>query len=36
MKTILHEQRRSSIIVAVATVVLGLVLLCWPDRSVQI
>lgn len=36
MKTILHEQKRSSIIVAVATVALGLVLLCWPDRSVQI
>ena len=36
MKTILHEQRRSSMIVAAATILLGLLLLFWPDRSVQI
>ena len=36
MKTILHEQRRSSIIMAIATVALGLVLVFWPTRSVQI
>lgn len=36
MKTILHEQRRSSSIMAVATIVLGLVLAFWPARSVKI
>ena len=36
MKIILHAQRRSSLAVAVATTVLGLVLVCWPARSVQI
>ena len=36
MKSILREQRRSSILVALATIVLGLVLVMWPDRSVSL
>ena len=36
MKTILYAHRRSSIIGAAVTVVLGGVLMCWPDRSVKI
>lgn len=35
MKTILHEQRLSSVAAAVITLALGLVLVCWPDRSVN-
>lgn len=35
MKSILHAQRRSSVAAAVVTVVLGLVLIFWPDRSVN-
>lgn len=36
MKSILRQQRRSSILVALATIVLGLVLVVWPDRSVSL
>ncbi len=36
MKSILREQRRSSTMVALATIVLGLVLVVWPDRSVSL
>ena len=36
MKTILQEQRRSSVIVALITMVLGAVLVVWPDRSVRL
>lgn len=36
MKSILREQRRSSVLVALATIVLGLVLVVWPDRSVSL
>jgi len=35
MKTILHEQRRSSIAAAAVTILLGLLLIIWPDRSVS-
>lgn len=35
MKTILHDQRRSSIAAAAVTIILGLVLICWPDRSIS-
>lgn len=35
MKTILHEQRMSSIAAAIVTILLGVVLICWPDRSVN-
>lgn len=34
MKTILHEQRVSSVAAAAVTILLGLVLVCWPDRSI--
>ena len=34
MKSILHEQRRSSMAAAAVTILLGLVLVCWPDRSI--
>ena len=36
MKTILQEQRRSSVILALITMVLGAVLVVWPDRSVRL
>lgn len=36
MKSILREQRRSSVMVALATIVLGIVLVVWPDRSVSL
>ncbi|MGI5962760.1 MAG: HdeD family acid-resistance protein [Lawsonibacter sp.] len=36
MKAILREQRRSSIVSAVVTILLGLVLISWPNRSVKI
>ena len=36
MKTILQEQRRSSVIVALITMVLGAELVVWPDRSVRL
>lgn len=36
MKTILQEQKRSSIIVALITIALGVVLVVWPDRSVRL
>lgn len=36
MKSILREQRRSSSLVAVITIVLGGLLVCWPDRSVKV
>lgn len=35
MKTILHAQRRSSVAAAAVTILLGAVLVCWPDRSVR-
>ena len=35
MKTILHEQRLSSIAAAVVTIALGGVLVWWPDRSIE-
>lgn len=35
MKTILHEQRVSSIAAALVTIVLGVVLIWWPDRSIN-
>lgn len=35
MKTILHAQRRSSVAAAAVTILLGVVLVCWPDRSVS-
>ena len=35
MKTILHEQRMSSIAAALVTIVLGVVLIWWPDRSIN-
>ena len=34
MKSILHEQRSSSVAAAAVTILLGLVLVCWPDRSI--
>lgn len=36
MKTILREQRRSSALAAVITILIGLLLLLWPDRSVNL
>lgn len=36
MKSVLREQRRSSVLVALATIVLGLGLVVWPDRSVSL
>lgn len=36
MKSILREQRISSIIMALVTLVMGFLLLFWPDRSVKI
>ncbi|MCI8869295.1 MAG: hypothetical protein HFF39_01935 [Lawsonibacter sp.] len=36
MKSILREQRRSSTLAALSTVVLGLALALWPDRSVSL
>ena len=36
MTTIWQEQRRSSVIVALITMVLGAVLVVWPDRSVRL
>ena len=36
MKSILHTQRRSSILAAAVTILLGLALLFWPDRSVEL
>ena len=35
MKTILHEQRISSIAAALVTILLGVILIWWPDRSVN-
>lgn len=35
MKSILCEQRKSSILAAVVTVGMGVLLVCWPDRSVD-
>lgn len=35
MKIILYEQRMSSILAALITLALGIVLVVWPDRSVQ-
>lgn len=35
MKSILHEQRRSSIAAAAVTVLLGVLLVAWPDRSIR-
>lgn len=35
MKPILHEQRLSSVIAALTTLALGVVLVWWPNRSVQ-
>lgn len=36
MKSILREQRKSSILAAAVTILLGLVLIFWPDRSVNL
>lgn len=36
MKSILHEQRRSSIAAAVVTILLGLTLVWWPNSSVRL
>ena len=36
MKSVLHEQRRSSIAAAIVTMGLGAALLCWPVRSAEI
>lgn len=36
MKSILHEQRRSSIAAAAVTILLGLTLVWWPDGSVRL
>ena len=36
MKSILHEQRRSSIAAAVVTILLGLTLVWWPGSSVRL
>ena len=35
MKSVLQEQRRSSALVALVTIILGVVLVVWPDRSVS-
>ena len=35
MKSVLQEQQRSSALVALVTIVLGVVLVVWPDRSVS-
>ena len=36
VKSVLHEQRRSSIAAAIVTMGLGAALLCWPVRSAEI
>lgn len=36
MKSILHEQKRSSVIAALITMALGFFLVLWPDRSVAL
>lgn len=36
MKSVLQEQRRSSALVALVTILLGVVLVIWPDRSVSV
>ena len=36
MKSILQQQQRSSALVALVTIVLGFVLVMWPDRSVSL
>lgn len=35
MKSVLQEQRRSSALVALVTIALGVILVVWPDRSVS-
>lgn len=35
MNSILQEQRRSSIAAALITILLGMVLIFWPDRSIR-
>ena len=35
MKSVLQEQRRSSALVALVTIIVGVVLVVWPDRSVS-
>lgn len=35
MKSVLREQRRSSVVAALTTLILGLVLVFWPDRSMD-
>ena len=35
MNSILQEQRRSSIAAALITILLGTVLIFWPDRSIR-
>jgi uncharacterized membrane protein HdeD (DUF308 family) len=36
MKSILREQRRSSVLTALVTIVFGAILVMWPDRSVSL
>jgi len=36
MKSILQQQQRSSALIALVTIALGLVLMLWPDRSVSV
>ena len=36
MRSILHEQRKSSIVAALITIVVGLLLVFWPDLSVSL
>lgn len=36
MKSILQQQQRSSALIAIVTIVIGLVLMLWPDRSVSV
>ena len=36
MKSILQEQQRSSALIALVTIVFGMVLVLWPDRSVSV
>lgn len=36
MKSVLQQQRRSSALVALVTIILGVVLVGWPDRSVSV
>lgn len=36
MKSILREQRLSSILIALVTIALGFILIMWPDRSVSL